>query len=243
MKTTRQLVTLLTAALILVPAGLALGGSRTSPDKCGLGSVVADLPFQEVDEVEEAHLVYMLEEEKLARDVYETMNDLWGMRVFSNIASAEQTHLDAVQGLLDKYGINFKLKNGRGQFVDETLQALYKQLIAQGSASINDALRVGATIEDVDIFDLMMALEETDNLDIQTVFQNLMKGSRNHLRAFNSLLEANGVTYTPQFISQENFDSIVTSAKEQGQVDAFGEPVTTEPCRSQKGQRGPRGRR
>jgi len=237
------MVTLLLAALILVPAGLALGGARTSTDKCGLGSVVADLPFQEVDEIEETHLVYMLEEEKLARDVYEAMNDLWGMRVFSNIASAEQTHMDAVQGLLDKYGINFKLKNGRGQFGDETLQALYNQLIAQGSASINDALLVGATIEDVDIFDLMMALEETDNLDIQTVFQNLTKGSRNHMRAFNSLLEANGVTYTPQFISQEDFDSIVTSAKEQGQVDAFGEPVTTEPCRSQKGQRGQRGPR
>ncbi len=246
MKRTRAMVVPVLAVVLLSTAVFSMAASRAGGNSCGINNVVAELPYETVDAVELANLVYMHEEEKLARDVYQAMDDLWGMRVFSNIAMAEQTHMDAVQALKDKYDIQVNISKKAGVFDNEELQALYNQLIAQGTESINSALLVGATIEDVDIFDLLNDLEETDNLDIQTVFQNLMKGSRNHLRAFNSLLVANGVTYAPQFISQDLFDSIIASSKEQGMVDAFGDPVTTEPCgdrRSGRSQRGPGSRR
>ena len=47
----------------------------------------------------------MREEEKLARDVYLAMDDLWGLRVFSQISWSEQNHMDAVLAVLDKYGV------------------------------------------------------------------------------------------------------------------------------------------
>ena len=50
-------------------------------------------------------LQFMLEEEKLARDVYLTLGEAWGLNVFQNISRAEQTHMDAVASLLQRYGV------------------------------------------------------------------------------------------------------------------------------------------
>ena len=79
-----------------------------------------------------------------------------------------------------------------------------------------DALKVGALIEELDIVDLRVALSETENPDVQSVFENLMRGSRNHLRSFYRLITSAGETYEPQYLSQEDFDEIVTSPIERG---------------------------
>jgi hypothetical protein len=221
MKTMRMLSILVLVSLMLVPMVLARGGGgRTGFDP---GAMVMELPYQEVDATERDDLLHMREEEKLARDVYLALDDIWGLRVFRQIANAERFHMDSVLALLEKYGISDPVgDNPDGVFVDPELQSLFNQLVAQGSESLNEALIVGATIEDMDIFDLANALGRTDNEDIQLVYENLQRGSRNHLRAFVFHLEANGVTYTPQYISQEEFDSIVTSAWETGRSVRYG---------------------
>lgn len=132
---------------------------------------------------ESAGLLYMREEEKLARDVYNQMYTLWGQPVFQNIASSEQTHMDQVKLLLDRYGLADPALDP-GKFTDPTLQALYDQLITQGSVSVDEALKVGALIEQTDINDLQTRLSQTDNADIQIVYDNLMNASYNHLSAF-----------------------------------------------------------
>lgn len=160
-------------------------------------------------------IVHMREEEKLARDVYTTLGDQWGVAIFDNIAASEQTHMDEVATLLDRYGIDDPAATtAPGEFTDDGLQALYDQLVAQGSRSLVDALTVGATIEDLDIADLQKFA--TTTADVQTVWDNLERGSRNHLRAFTSQLEAQGASYTPQYISQSDYDAIVTTATERG---------------------------
>ena len=215
------------ASALLTPFAFGRGGNRgpgSGTSTCSLPSIVANLPYQEVDQTEQDEILYMLEEEKLARDVYKAMDDLWGLRVFRNIARAEQTHMDGIASLIEKYDLPDPVgDNGAGVFTNGDLQELYGQLVEQGSRSLNDALLVGATIEDLDIADLQKALAKTDNEDIQTVYQNLTKGSRNHLRAFISLLESNDVTYEPQYISAADFDQIVGSPKERGMLDAHGE--------------------
>jgi hypothetical protein len=201
------------------------GGDNNS--NCGsLQSVVAELPFEDVSGAEEADLLLMREEEKLARDVYQAMDDMWGLRVFGQIMWSEQKHMDAILAVLDKYGIPDPVgDNPPGTFTDPALQDLFSELLALGSQSLIDALYVGATIEDLDIFDLDEALDRADNLDIRTVYQNLQKGSRNHLRSFTDLLLANDVTYEPQYLSPEDYEAIVSTPHEQGMLDADGEPV------------------
>ena len=103
-------------------------------------------------------------------------------------------------------------------FTDQHLADLYTQLTTAGEKSLLDAVIVGATIEDLDIKDLMELSEDVDAEDILMVYRNLTKGSRNHMRAFHAQIQRNSGSYTPQFISQDLFDSIVSSPRERGRV-------------------------
>ncbi len=173
------------------------------------------LPLATLTAEQEAGLLKMREEEKLAHDVYVALYDQWQLKPFSNISSAEQTHSDAVKALLDRYGLTDPAAgNAPGVFTDPDLQALYDQLVAQGSESLVAALTVGAMIEDLDIADLQSLA--TDAADIDLVYANLEKGSRNHLRAFTKQLVKNGATYTPAYITQAEYDEIIAGEMEQG---------------------------
>jgi len=204
---------------LLVAAPVSARGGRGA----GRGGVDPDLPVPVLSETERADLTYLREEEKLARDVYQALYGVYEVRAFRKIYQAEQRHMDSVLRLIVKYEIPDPVgDNPAGKFTNPDLEELYEQLVATGKKSLVDALRVGATIEDMDIKDLMDNLERTENVDLRTVYQNLMKGSRNHLRAFISLLTAEGETYVPSYISQDDFDSIIDSPKERGRLDADG---------------------
>ena len=133
-------------------------------------------------------MLFMFEEEKLARDVYNALFELWGQPIFQSIAGAEQKHMDAVGTILTRYAVDLP-STIAGTFNDGDLQSQYDSLIAAGSLSLADALKVGATIEEVDILDLLERMEKTDKADILWVYGNLLNGSYNHLRSFSTVLE------------------------------------------------------
>ena len=175
------------------------------------------LPYQDISSEEENHLVLMREEELMAKEVYEYLYSLYNIPVFNNISNSETTHTLTVKCLLDKYGIPDPAENHQaGEFQNPDIQELYNSLTAQGSQSLLDGLIVGITIEDLDIFDLETCMDDVDNTDIELVFSNLTKGSRNHMRAFNGHLANQGYTYVPQYISQDYFDEIIDSPWEVG---------------------------
>jgi hypothetical protein len=163
---------------------------------------------------EQADLLFMREEEKLARDVYFYFYEKYDLNLFNNISSSEQQHMDAVLTLLNIYDIVDVALPQYGEFSDPDLQELYNTLITNGDVSLLNALKVGATIEDVDIKDLMDAMERTTNMDLVDTYEKLICGSRNHMRAFVGELENRGETYTPQFISQELFEEIINGSHE-----------------------------
>ena len=182
--------------------------------------LIKDIPGSELNEEEIAGLVLMREEEKLARDVYNTLGEKWGTKIFTNIAKSEQTHTDAIKVLLDRYNIEDPVKDDSiGVFTSPELDELYKNLVKQGGLSLLDALIVGAIVEDLDIKDLNELSAKTDNADIITTYNNLNKGSRNHLRAYVGQIKDNDGSYSPQYISQAEFNAIISSAQEKGQVN------------------------
>lgn len=200
------------------PGGPGWGGNGSGTGDCPyMGDVVGGLPMQDVSEAEEADLSYMRQEEKLARDVYATLYEQWRLPAFNNISASEQQHMDAIKLILDKYSLADPVtSDAAGDFQNQALTALYGQLVEQGMTSLVEAIKVGIQIEELDIADLEAALTRTDNQDIQTVYQNLLAGSRNHLRAFNTLLSAYDQTYAPQVLSQEKYGQIVMGAYEMG---------------------------
>ncbi|MGE0058480.1 MAG: DUF2202 domain-containing protein [Dehalococcoidia bacterium] len=155
-----------------------------------------------------AGVLFVREEEKLARDVYQELAKSSSLPIFTNIGRSEQTHMDAVKVLIDQYDLKDPVL-ASGRFVNTDLQALYDRLVAQGRANQVEALKVGAAIEEIDLVDLAARMAETDEAAIKLVYENLMKGSRNHLRSFVSTLDRQGVKYTPIALSQAEFDRII----------------------------------
>ena len=148
----------------------------------------------------------------LAHDVYLALSQLYTKPVFKNITKSEAFHTEAIRLLLVKYNLSDPATGHiTGTFSNPDLQALYNSLLATGSESLLKGLTVGATIEDLDIYDLENHLLDVDNRDITFVYTNLMNGSKNHLRAFYANIVFLGGTYTPQFITQEEFNAIVNN--------------------------------
>ena len=132
-----------------------------------------------------ASLIFMVEEEKLARDVYATLYTKTGLNQFKNINKAEQTHMDLLRGLLKTYGIKDPtIGKAVGKFNNASLAALYKKLIADGSVSLVAALNVGIAVEEKDIADIKMILKTKLPDDVKYVLDRLIAGSYNHLAAF-----------------------------------------------------------
>lgn len=182
-----------------------------------VSEVLKAMPIEEINSDENEGLVFMREEEKLARDIYLVLYKKWNANVFNNISKSEQKHTDAIKILLDKYQITDPVISDEvGVFSNPDLQALYNTLIEKGNTSLIEALKVGAAIEEIDILDLQKNLEKVDNEDITYVYNNLMRGSRNHLRAFNQNLEAQEVDYKAQYLDQDQFEAIVSTGIEKG---------------------------
>ncbi len=137
-------------------------------------------------------LLFMYQEEKVARDVYNVLGQKYPTeKTFANIQLSEQQHIDAVESLCLKYGVDISKVNETvvGEFILPELQALYDALILQGNLSLTEAYKVGQAIEIKDIEDIDTRLSVTDlPADIRTVYENLRAGSANHLAAFNKQL-------------------------------------------------------
>jgi hypothetical protein len=182
----------------------------------GIGSSLAQTGSLTTEE--EDGILFMREEEKLARDVYITLGEQWGLKVFTNIQQSEQQHMDAVLVLIEQYGLDDPAATTDvGEFVDSELQALYDDLIARGEQSLIEAIAVGAWIEEADIVDLEEHIAQTDEAAIQRVYASLLKGSENHLVAFVRQWErTNGEDYAPIVIDQERLDSVISTGTQRG---------------------------
>lgn len=176
-------------------------GSATIKLSSNQNATTTDLSSAEVDDMR-----FMREEEKLARDVYLTMDEYWGKqtRVFANIAESEQSHTSTVNYILDKFSVEDPVTNDSiGVFTNQELQALYNDLIAKGKLSFINALYVGALIEEKDMKDILAAIDRTDERAIIIAYSNLLDGSKSHLRAFVGVIETQGMTYEAQILDPE----------------------------------------
>ena len=131
-------------------------------------------------------LQYLVEEEKLARDVYLYFAANVTSFKFANVARSEQTHMDLISGLLKTYNyFNPTLTRAQGVFRNTTLQALYTSLTTKGSADVWAAYQVGVDIENLDIADIQNMLDDSMPAEMSLVLQRLLNGSINHLAAFS----------------------------------------------------------
>jgi len=191
----------------------------------------------QLDQVESSHLTFMREEEKLARDVYLTLGEMYpNQPVFSNIAgNSEQKHTDTMRDKLVQFNLpdpnpdTNDLPQSIGVFKGIEWGSYFTEkfgtLVELAEQSELAALYVGAFIEELDMKDIAVCpkvmidkgypapcgLEYTQKQALKRSYQNLIRGSENHLRAFVGRIEAiqgYGV-YKAQYLSQEEVDTIL----------------------------------
>jgi hypothetical protein len=201
-----SLLLLALAAMSATAAGPGSGPPAGAP-RLLLHPAVAVITPLDADET--AVLLWMREEEKLARDAYQMLYARWQAREFRQIAASEQRHFDAIGAKLALFGLGDPALAAAGLFAAPDLQARFDQLTASGSQSYAQALTAGAVIEELDIRDLQAALDGTGNAALRTTYGHLLEGSKNHLRAFVARLQDIGVDYAPQYLDPLEFDAIV----------------------------------
>ncbi len=163
------------------------------------------------------YLIFMREEEKLARDLYLEMYGLWRLSVFKSIAEEEQDHMDAMLNLLRIYQIPDPIQADRpGQYVNASLLNLYYSLSQQGKVSARDALKACALQEEINMTDLNKANAASFQPMIKDTYSELHKDSTNHLRSFAHALEIFGIRYQGVYLPQQTIDTIVGGAMERG---------------------------
>ncbi len=207
----KAIIASMTAALMA--AGM-LGAQGTMESQIPVDTVTpvaVEMSVQANSSIEDGVLL-MREEEKLARDVYLTLYEKWNLRTFGNIAKAEQNHMDAVAYLMEIKGIADPVEYADvGVFTNEEIAGLYNTLVEKGSVSIVEAIKVGALIEDLDISDLEKLLANTTDEDTIRVYENLLAGSEQHMRAFINQLSRYNEKYEPAYISESRYNEILRS--------------------------------
>lgn len=137
--------------------------------------------------IEEEGILYMRQEEKIARDVYQKLGETWNLSIFTNIASSEKNHMDAIKKLIDTYGLTdpepYEIP---GEFSNQVFQDMYDELIARGLTSPKEAMVVGQDIEKKDIEDLSYYSANTELKDILQVYKKLSDASYRHFDRFSS---------------------------------------------------------
>ncbi len=210
------LIVLITAALIPVMNIQAQQQGKNRDSDSNITSIIEKTEKQELSEQEKEGLLFLYEEEKLARDFYADLYDKWNQKIFINISRSEQTHMDAVKYLLDRYGIKLPEPEDDSSFKNRDLEKLYNDLLEDSMKSFENALKNALLVEEKDIKDLIDEIKLSDNNDIKITYQNLMKGSRNHLRSFSRQLSRSGEKYSPVFLSRDDFNRIKNSDMERG---------------------------
>ncbi len=216
----KQFLRLLGASLgvtAMAPLITGCGGGEDDEALAAFDRSATDSDITEALSAEEiAGLMYMREEEKLAHDVYVALFNAWGAQVFAHIAESETEHTEAIRRLIVAHGLEDPAANNPpGVFVNTELQALYDALVDRGQTSLIEAIQVGCLIEEKDIQDINAKKAEVmDEPDIVQVYDHLLCGSRNHLRAFNDKLLQQGMTYRATVLSQAEWDAIAYSAME-----------------------------
>ncbi len=158
---------------------------------------------------EKEGILFIWEEEKVARDLYKSLYDKNNLSIFLNLAGSEQSHMDQARAIIDKYGLAIPGKDEPGVFQNQTLQKIHDQLLKEGLRSDQDALMVAATFEEISIMDLEKELAATSTEDIKVVYQGLLAGSRKHLRSYVADLQGRGIQYSPKYLSKSEFEEII----------------------------------
>lgn len=159
----------------------------------------------------ESIVLYLLEQEKLAHDVYRTLDTMWVTDIFNRVANEEYQHVSKLSAVAAEFMINVPNHFNEypiGQFIDTKLRRLYGELMHAANFSLEDAYRACATLEERKIVDLKMALKEP-NFELENLtYKALLVGSEDNFKVFVRALNELNTAYTPVLLSPAEYEAL-----------------------------------
>lgn len=157
----------------LIPAAFAV-----------LASIIGINAMASINNNAKSALLMAIDDEYRAYSTYVSVMEKFGeIKPFVNIAQAELRHIEALENLLIKYGIEIPKS-----------PYLTSLLAAPESVSAACAIGVQAEIDNAKLYDEKLMPLSQGYEDIQTVFQNLRDASQErHLPAFQRCVQGGGM--------------------------------------------------
>lgn len=177
----------------------------------GMLAFAYSIGFTQVDELtvtDVDDLNYLYEEERLAHDIYTELSDKWELSIFENIAKSEQLHFQHLLVIYENYGLRVpKIANGFYNYPE--LNLLYDRFFEGGMMTLESSLTLAANLEEYNIADIERYLMHTQNVDLTLVYNSILEGSKNHLRAIHRNIQKHGYNYEPVFLGKSQFQQIL----------------------------------
>ncbi len=219
-------LTLLSALLLLISACSDSDSKSTkilSVDESGFSSLnerpmkraLAELPLGNPSSEQVNGIVFIHEEEKLAFLLCNAFYRIWQTEIFSTLRDSEKSHIGAMEVLGDKYSLELHADLKAAELKHTELQALFDSLLAEGQPSVENALEATAALEELSVIELRVQSQRTAELnDFNLTYSKLLKASRNHLRLIVNQLLQQGISYSPRYLTQREFNDIIDSGIE-----------------------------
>ncbi len=161
---------------------------------------------------EQIDIIYLLEEEKMAHDLYVSFDEKWDMPFLSGIAYSESQHIAIVESIILNYSVpspDLLILNKERIIQSNYLQKSMGELLANGSKSPVYALKSAAQMEEMSIIDLGKIIANSSNSELIDTYRLLIQLSGQHLREITDQLNLMGYEYRPVIISPETYNLIM----------------------------------
>lgn len=144
-----------------------------------------DAPTGALTDAQKTTLAALMEEQKLAHDLYDAFANAYATSVFGCVSSEVSTQLTATGNLLTLYAVaDPTAGQPPGKFTSAAIQQQYESLLAQGTTSLDSASAAARSLESTSIADLTAAATDLSAPDVLQLYANLLEASQRHLAAF-----------------------------------------------------------
>lgn len=155
-------------------------------------------------------LPYMYESEKMAEDLFSSFSKKNKLPIFDSLSKSHANQKDVIEKVMSTLEIDLSLRGlDSGKYKDKNVQALYDKLLVQGNEMRVKAFTSGLLLEEGIIKNIDTYLGKGIDGLSKIAYEALKEASGKNMKVLNNLLLAEGVTYTPQVISQAEFDGYV----------------------------------
>lgn len=162
-------------------------------------------------------LLFLLEEEKMIRDLSYKFSKQYEDKIFEDIYKAENSHIDPIQKIVRDYNLDDPSSDKDvGEFHNPQIQKFYDEFLEQGEKNKTFALKALLKALERNVSGLNKNINKTDKDGILFLFRNLKRSSKNHIRVLIDKIDSQGESYQPKHLSKAKFNSIKESEVDSG---------------------------